>query len=82
MWFSLKFIKPHISIKYKTTIVDIEDTPVFGFIFKVIGFFFMVSIIMKVVQGFTALVTGSANNEGDDNSEDSDDDFDDYTEIK
>ena len=71
-----------ISNWFYEAIVDIEDTPVFGFIFKVIGFFFMVSIIMKVVQGFTALLTGNSINRNDDNQDDSNDDFDDYTEIK
>lgn len=72
-----------ISNWFYEAIVDIEDTPVFGFIFKVIGFFFMVSIIMKVAQGFTALVTGGSINRDDrDSGDDSNDDFDDYTEIK
>lgn len=71
-----------ISNWFYEAIVDIEDTPVFGFIFKVIGFFFMVSIIMKVAQGFTALLTGNSMNRGGQDSDDSDDDFDDYTEIK
>ncbi|MEX1192514.1 MAG: hypothetical protein WEA99_11115 [Brumimicrobium sp.] len=71
-----------ISTWFYESIVDIEDTPVFGFIFKVIGFFFMVSIIMKVVQGFTALLTGEGMNKSKDDDEDSNDDFDDYTEIK
>lgn len=71
-----------ISTWFYDAIVDIEDTPVFGFIFKVIGFFFMVSIIMKVVQGFTALLTGNSINRNDNDQDDSNDDFDDYTEIK
>lgn len=71
-----------ISNWFYEAIVDIEDTPVFGFIFKVIGFFFMVSIIMKVVQGFTALITGNSINRNNDNQDDSNDDFDDFTEIK
>jgi hypothetical protein len=74
-----------ISNWFYEAIVDIEDTPVFGFIFKVIGFFFMVSIIMKVAQGFTALITGKSinrnNDDQDDSNDDSNDDFDDYTEI-
>lgn len=73
-----------ISNWFYDAIVDIEDTPVFGFIFKVIGFFFMVSIIMKVVQGFTAILTGKSfdRNQSDRNDDDSDDDFDDFTEIR
>jgi hypothetical protein len=71
-----------ISSWFYDAIIDIEDTPVFGFVFKVIGFFFMVSIIMKVVQGFTALLTGNSFNKDNGNNDDSDDDeFDDFTEI-
>lgn len=73
-----------ISNWFYDAIVDIETTPVFGFIFKVIGFFFMVSIIMKVVQGFTAVLTGKSFERNDQSEDDDseDDGFDDYTEIK
>lgn len=72
-----------ISNWFLETILDIEDTPIFGFVFKVIGFFFMISIFMKVAQGFMTMLTGGGiiNNSKDDQSED-DDHFDDFTEIK
>ena len=70
-----------ISNWFLASILDIEDTPVFGFIFKVIGFFFMASIIVKVTQGFLSLfIRGDVNKDSDDN--DDDDHFDDFTEIK
>ena len=72
-----------ISNWFLETILDIEDTPIFGFVFKVIGFFFMISIFMKVAQGFMTMLTGGGiiNNSKDDQSEDGDH-FDYYTEIK
>ncbi len=73
-----------ISNWFIETILDIEDTPIFGFIFKVIGFFFMISIFMKVSQGFMTLFTGGGlvKQNNDQSNEDNDDHFDDFTEIK
>jgi len=73
-----------ISNWFLDTILDIEDTPVFGFIFKVIGFFFMISIFMKVTQGFMTMLTGRGfrNKNENNQSNDDDDHFDDFTEIK
>ena len=73
-----------ISEWFFESIVDIEDTPVFGFIFKVIGFFFMVSILMKFINGFMTLLSGGAiqppsNNFDKRNKKE--DDFDDYEEL-
>lgn len=77
-----------ISLWFYDSIIDIEDTPVFGFIFKVIGFFFMLSIFMKLAQGMLTLLSGGKigpppnSNRFDDDDSDSKDDFDDYEEIK
>ncbi len=74
-----------ISNWFLETILDIEDTPIFGFIFKVIGFFFMISIFMKVSQGFMTMFTGGgfrSQNENSQSNDDDDDHFDDFTEIK
>lgn len=69
-----------ISTWFYESIVDIEDTPVFGFIFKVIGFFFMLSIILKVVNSVMTLIVGKSLNQQ--NDDDSDDDYDNYEEVK
>lgn len=89
LFFSPQWAANPISNWFLEAILNIEDTPVFGFIFKVIGFFFMTSIFMKVAQGFMTLFTGgkdagfSQNDAlGDDHRDDENDDFDDYTEIK
>lgn len=73
-----------ISEWFFASIIDIEDTPVFGFIFKVIGFFFMLSILMKFISGFMTLLSGGAIQppSSNFNKRDKDkDDFDDYEEL-
>lgn len=74
------------------SIVNIVDTPVFGFIFKVIGFFFLLSVLFKFISGFLTLIglrppTIQANsyfhvNRDGDDKDKKDDDFDDYEEVK
>ncbi len=75
-----------ISNWFLESILNIEDTPVFGFVFKVVGFFFMVSVLMKITSAILAVITGRAlgNKEfPEEKPRDNDDDhFDDYTEIK
>lgn len=68
-----------ISNWFLDSILNIEDTPVFGFVFKVIGFFFLLSVIMKITGGLMTLLSGGkqASRQNDD-----DDHFDDFTEIK
>ena len=87
--FTLLLIYPNyaanpISTWFYESIIDIEDTPVFGFIFKVIGFFFVLSIFMKLANAFTTILSGGAigNRQNHDNDDQDEDEFDDYTEIK
>ena len=69
---------------FHDSIINIEDTPVFGFIFKVIGFFFLLSLIFKMVNTFTFLISGGKvgnqppNNNGSDSNNNK---FDDFEEI-
>jgi len=63
------------------SILNIEDTPVFGFIFKVVGFFFLLSVMMKVFGSIMILLTGRQKTTDEFNDRD-DDEFDDYTEIR
>lgn len=75
------------SIWFHESILNIEDTPVFGFIFKVIGFFFLISMIFKMINAFTYLVSGKAfiqarSGIGKMTEKKKDDDFDDFEEIK
>lgn len=69
-----------ISNWFLDSILNIEDTPVFGFVFKVIGFFFLVTVLMKVLGGLMTILTGG--NRVAPEQKDEDDHFDDFTEIK
>lgn len=71
---------------FYTSIVDIEDTVFFGFIFKVIGFFFLLSMIAKMVNAVTFILNGGKTpkdpfdqNDGQNYNDDSG--FDDYEEL-
>lgn len=61
-FFSLLYMpdlaKNPISKWFHESIINIEDTPIFGFIFKVIGFFFLVNMLMKMVNSFMYLLSG------------------------
>ena len=88
VFFSLQpnYAQNPVSTWFYDSILNIEDTPVFGFVFKIIGFFFMISIIMKMVNALNILVSGGGKS-GDDNFPDSnlqraEDDFDDYEEVE
>lgn len=74
-----------ISNWFHESIINIEDTPVFGFIFKVIGFFFLLSLIFKMMSAFTFILSGGkiANTKKPNggNSDENDTGFDDYEEI-
>jgi hypothetical protein len=63
------------------SIVSISDTPVFGWIFKIIGFFFLIMVIMRFVNGFFALL-GLSSRQNNTPSQRNNDDFDDYEEVK
>jgi hypothetical protein len=47
-----------VSVWFHESILNIEDTPIFGFIFKVVGFFFLMNLLVKMINGFMYLVTG------------------------
>lgn len=73
-----------ISDWFYESILDIETTPVFGFIFKVIGFFVLLGILSKLANGLAFLITGAPlitvnrqfkRTETDENKEDRFDDF-------
>ena len=83
-WFFPQYASNSISKWFHDSIINIEDTPVFGFIFKVIGFFFLLSLIFKMVNTFTFLLSGGkiGNQPPNNNGSDSDNNkFDDFEEI-
>jgi hypothetical protein len=80
------FSKNPISIWFHESILNIEDTPIFGFIFKVIGFFFLLSMLVKMVNAFTYLISGKPFVQASSkfqqfNGRKKKDDFDDYEEL-
>jgi len=86
--FGLFWIFPHyasnpISLWFNDAISNIIDTPIFGFIFKVIGFFFLISIIFKMINAFLFLISGKAFQRGNNSKEDNNrTDFDSWEEVE
>ena len=79
--------KNPISIWFHESIINIEDTPIIGFIFKVIGFFFLVSMIFKMLNGFNYLISGKPFVQASSSFQSftknkKDDEFDDYEEME
>jgi len=68
---------------FYTSIVDIEKTIFFGFIFKVIGVIFTITMIFRMLNSINVIITGKSptDNFNDRNKQD-DDRFDDYEEVK
>lgn len=84
-----EYAKNPLSTWFHQNILGIEKAPILGFIFKVIGFFFLVNIIMKMVNAFTLLISGkpiaqasSSSHFENEKSTRNEDDFDDFEEIK
>jgi hypothetical protein len=78
-----EYAKNPLSLWFYDSIVNIEDTPIFGFIFKVIAFFFLLNLFSKMTSGFAFIFSGQAfkQNTFEETPQD-DDHFDDFTEIK
>ena len=81
LWFYPEAAFNPMSEWFHESIMNIEDTPIFGFIFKVIGFFFLLNLINKMLSAFTFLLSGKFRQSPQENNND-DDDFTDYEEIK
>ena len=88
-WFFPEYARNPISTWFSESITNIEDTPIFGFIFKVIGFFFLLSLIFKMIRAFTFIMNGGSfgpKNNGNGNGIDHDGNnnenhFDDFEEV-
>lgn len=84
-WFFPHYAENPISLWFRDSIKNIETTPIFGFIFKVIGFFFLLNLIFKMMNTLTFLLNGgSLYPKGMRNNEPPKDDnhFDDYEEVE
>jgi hypothetical protein len=80
-WFFPTYAINPLANWFHLSIIDIADTPVFGFIFKVIGFFFMLSMIVKVANGIGFLVSKLDKSKPNIYDNSNNDEFDDYEEI-
>jgi len=84
-WVFPTYASNPLSIWFQDAISNIIDTPIFGFIFKVIGFFFLMNIILKMVNTLMFLLSGKAfqkNNKGNNDSNGTDNSsFDSWEEV-
>ena len=84
-FFAVSIFKPElafnpITLWFQRTIIGLETAPIFGFIFQVVGFFFVVSILAKFVQSILFLL--QPRNPKDNTKDDNPNRFDDFEEIK
>jgi hypothetical protein len=73
-----------ISDWFHDSIIGIEKTPIIGFVFKVIGFFFLISMLFKMANGVMYILSGAPLMQASAQfraGKKSNDDFDDYEEI-
>ena len=80
-----EFAQNAISNWFYSNIIDIEDTPIFGFIFKIVGFFFTITILMRMINALGFIFSGRAfqkNDHRQDSNQNDPNHFDDYEEIK
>lgn len=81
-----EFSENAISNWFYTNIIDIESTPIFGFIFKIVGFFFTIGMLLRMFNALSIIFSGEAfGKRGDDKptkNDRSDNHFDDYEEVE
>lgn len=76
------YAENQVSNWFYSSIKDIEDTPIFGFIFGIIGFFFSISIIFRMVNSVSMILSGKAfEKPSKQQSEEQSDKFDDFEEL-
>lgn len=63
---------------FKITIIDIETTAIIGFIFKIIGFFFLLDILTKTMNAFQFIIARIVSKAPSKNK----DKFDDFEEVE
>ncbi|MCH2223911.1 MAG: hypothetical protein MK066_04010 [Crocinitomicaceae bacterium] len=86
-WFFPSLANNSASRWFHDNIMNIEDTPLFGFMFKIIGFFFLLSIFSRMFNAINYLLNSSnlsKNNMGNDNDSSSigNDDSGEYTDYE
>ena len=63
---------------FKITIIDIETTAIIGFLFKIIGFFFLLDILTKTINAFQFIIARIVSKSPSNNK----DKFDDFEEVE
>ncbi len=53
-----QYASNNIANWFKSSILDIESTFIIGFVFKVIGFFFLLGMIMKMINAINYIISG------------------------
>jgi hypothetical protein len=80
-----EFSENAISNWFYKNIIDIESTPIFGFIFKIVGFFFTIGMLLRMFNALRVIFSGEAfgnrTNDEPTKNERSDNHFDDYEEV-
>ncbi len=82
-WFYPELASNPASVWFHESILNIEDTPIFGFIFQIIGFFVILSLIFKMSSSLGYIISGQAFREVKNSKpKDDQDHFDDFTEVQ
>jgi hypothetical protein len=80
-----QYASNNIANWFKSSILDIESTVIIGFIFKIIGFFFLVGMILKMINAINYIISGKPvvdiKTNFNSNSKKDEDKFDDFEEI-
>ena len=80
-----QYASNNIANWFKSSILDIESTVIIGFVFKVIGFFFLLGMIMKMINAINYIISGKPvvdiKTNFQSNSTKDEDKFDDFEEI-
>ena len=80
-----QYASNNIANWFKSSILDIESTVIIGFIFKIIGFFFLLGMIMKMFNAINYIISGKPvvdiKTNFQSNSKKDEDKFDDFEEI-
>jgi hypothetical protein len=80
-----QFSENAIAKWFQGSIIDIEETVIIGFIFKIIGFFFLIGLFFKMLNALNFIVSGkpmvNVRNGFGSKKASNEDSFDDYEEI-
>ncbi len=81
-----QFAENAVALWFRKSILDIESTVIIGFIFKIIGFFFLLGMIFKMLNAINYLISGKPlidikSRLTKTNTKNNDSDFDEYEEL-